>query len=252
MNPVLAFAMLDLAPFDAAPLFAAKGGELLTLLMIVIFIVVPLLGQFLSKMKAPRQQGPARPAKPARPAGQGSVQSEIEAFLRRANQKKETAANRPPRPQPVRAKAAEKPVRAEVVRAEVVRERPVGGEVEKHVKKYLDEEEFVRRSKKLGEEVAETDDKIELHLKSVFDHSLSKIAATPGVTASAPSSKLAGSAPEITTATPSVAAYDVANLLGNPLSVRQAIILSEILNRPLDRWQREAAFDAAAWDRRER
>jgi hypothetical protein len=251
MNFFFALSTIEFARFDAAPLFAAKGGELLTILMVVIFIVVPLLGQFLSKMKGPRQQGPVRPAKPARPAGQGSVQSEIEEFLRRANQKKEPAANRPPRQQPPRAKLAEKPARAEVVRAEVVRERPVGGEVEKHVKKYLDEEEFVRRSKKMGEEVAESDEKIERRLKSVFDHSLSKIAATPGVTASPPNAKLAETAPQITVATPSIAAGDVAALFGNPLSVRQAIILSEILNRPSDRWQREASFNATAWDRQE-
>ena len=127
---------------------------------------------------------------------------------------------------------------------------PSAAKSRQHVKKYLDEEEFTRRSKKLGEDVAESDDKIERHLKSVFDHSLSKIAATPGETASPPGAKLADTAPEITMATPSIAAGDVAALFGNPLSIRQAVIISEILNRPLERWDREASFDAAAWERR--
>jgi hypothetical protein len=61
---------------------------------------------------------------------------------------------------------------------------------------------------------------------------------------------LADSAPEITVAAPSIAALDVAALFGNPLSIRQAIIISEILNRPTDRWDREFSFDSAAWDRR--
>ena len=254
MNALIFIGIIEASGWNQATLFAAPpgGGGLLTFLMVIIFVVVPLLGQLLSKLKGPPPpKGPARPVRPARPASAGTVQNEIEEFLRRANQKKASPGNRPPRPQPGRAKSGERPVRAEVVRAEVVRERPVGGEVEQHVKKYLDEDEFVRRSEKLGEEVVAADDKIERHLKSVFDHSLSKIAATPGVTASPTTAKLADTAPEITLATPSIAAGDVAALFGNPLSIRQAVIISEILNRPLERWQREASFNTAAWDRRE-
>jgi hypothetical protein len=169
------------------------------------------------------------------------VQNEIEDFLRRANEKKGAPpANRPRPSQPApKARLVEKPPRAQVVNAEIVREQPVGGGVEKHVKQYMNKEGFERRSKQLGEEVVETDEKVERHLKSVFDHSLSKIAATPGVSASAANVKMADTAPELTLATPSIAAVDVAALLGDPLSIRQAIILSEILNRPLDRWNRE-------------
>ena len=251
MSQLLALLTFDAGGLNNASLFAAKGGDIFLVIAFIIFFVVPFLGKLLTLLKGPPPKGPVRPVRPARPAAAGSVQNEIEEFLRRANQKKASPANRPQRPQPARAKTAEKPVRADVVRAEVVRERPVGGEVEKHVKKYLDEEGFERRSEKMGEEVVAADDKIERHLKSVFDHSLSKIAATPGVTASPPSAKLADTAPEITMSIPSVAAVDVAALLGDPLSIRQAIILSEILNRPLARWDREASFDTAAWDRRE-
>jgi hypothetical protein len=226
-------------------------GEFITILMIIIFIVVPVLGQILSKLKTPSSKSPTRSPRPTRPASQGSVQTEIEDFLRRANQKKAASSNRPQQQSSPRTKTAAKQARADVVRAEVVRERGVGGNVERHVKQYLNKEEFERRSKQLGEEVAETNEKVERHLKSVFDHSLSKIAATPGETASPPGAKLADTAPEITIATPSVAANDVAALLGNPLSIRQAIILSEILNRPLDRWERESSFNQVAWEHRE-
>jgi hypothetical protein len=240
-------ASLDPSQLGSACLFGAKAGEIFMGLVVFLFVVIPLIGRILLALKGPPQpKGPARPVRPATPT---NVQNEIEEFLRRANQKKATPANRPQRPS-MQGKSA-KPVRAEVVRAEVVRERPVGGQVEKHVKQYLDEEEFIRRSQKLGEEVADSDDKIERHLKSVFDHSLSKIAATPGMTASPPDDKkIADSAPELTLATPSIAATDIAALFGNPLSVRQAVIISEILNRPLERWERESAFDAAAWERR--
>jgi hypothetical protein len=238
MNALFAISAIELGGFSKAALFAAPG-DIITIITIVIFIGVPLLGHLLSKMKEP--QAPNRPARPARPPQQ-SVQNEIEDFLRRANDKKGTPpANRPRPSQPApKAKPVEKPPRAqEVVKAEVVRERPVGGGVEKHVKQFMNKEGFERRSKQLGEEVAETDEKVERHLKSVFDHSLSKIAATPGVSASAANVKMADTAPELTLATPSVAAGDVAALLGDPLSIRQAIILSEILNRPIDRWERE-------------
>jgi len=236
MNILLAPFALQAGGFDNAPLFAARGGELIGLVMFILIFLVPLLGQILSKMKAPPPKGAARPARPARPAASASVQTEIEEFLRRANQKKAAPVNRPARPQPIRPMPGGKPVRAEVVRAEVVRERPVGGEVEKHVKKYLDQEEFARRSKKLGEDVAEADDKIEKRLKSVFDHSLSKIAATPGETAAPPAAKLADAAPQVAAVIPAAAVGDIAALFGNPASIRQAVILSEILNRPLERW----------------
>jgi hypothetical protein len=251
MNILLPIVALGANGLSGTALFAAKGTDLMMVLAFIIFFLVPFLGKILSALKAAPPKPPARPPRPAQPPASSSVQNEIEEFLRRANQKKQTPAARPQRPQPVRTKPGEKPRRAEIVRAEVVRERPVGGEVEKHVKKYLDEEEFERRSKKMGEEVSESDDKIERHLKSVFDHSLSKIAATPGVTASPSTAKLADTAPEITIATPSVAATDIAALFGNPLSVRQAVIISEILNRPLERWDREFSFDAAAWERRQ-
>jgi hypothetical protein len=253
MSSLLAIFAIEAGTLDKAVLFAApKAFELLGLLMFLIFFLVPFIGQILTKLKGPPPpKGAARPVQPARPAVPGTVQNEIEEFLRRANQKKVPGGNRPQRQQSPRTKPAEKPSRAEVVRAQVVRERPVGGEVEKHVKKYLDEEEFVLRSKKLGEEVAETDDKLEQHLKSVFGHSVSKLAGIPGETASPPGAKLADTAPQITLATPSVAAGDVAALFGNPTSIRQAVIISEILNRPLDRWEREASFNTAAWERRE-
>ena len=244
MNALLAIAAIEAGGLNKVILSAINGGDLIKILMIIVFVVVPVIGKILSKLKAlPPPKGAVRPA---RPAASGAVQNEIEDFLRRANQKRGSAGNRPQRPKPMRTASAEKPVRAEVVR-----DRPVGGEVERHVKKYLDEEEFVRRTEKLGEEVAEADDKIERHLKSVFDHSVSKLANTPGETASPPNAKLADTAPQISLATPSIAAADVAALFGNPLSIRQAVIISEILNRPLERWQREASFNTAAWQRRE-
>jgi hypothetical protein len=247
MSQLLAISILAPAAFGKAALFAA-GGEIIIILLIFVFIFIPLIGTALSRMKAPPP--PKGGARPARPAATGQVQSEIEDFLRRASQKKAAGGTRPQRAKPARAILVEQPPRAEIVRAEIVRDRPVGGKVEQHVKKYLDDDDFVRRAEKLGEEVAEADDKIERHLKSVFDHSLSKIAATPGVTASPPSAKLADAAPEITIAMPSIAADDVAALFGNPLSIRQAVIINEILNRPLERWDREASFDTAAWERR--
>ena len=110
-----------------------------------------------------------------------SVKEEIDEFLRRAAQKKQGAGSAPADPtrrisQPWPAcqrrptRRISQPMsplaqRVGPVEAEVVRERPVGGEVSEHVKKYLDEKEFDQRASKLGGEVAAADTKIEQHLQ---------------------------------------------------------------------------------------
>jgi hypothetical protein len=215
-------------PRSLVPLFG--GADIAVIIKFVLFLLVicvPAIGKLLLGMKASQANQAGRvgppPPKPAPP-----VQSEIEAFLQRASAKNEPSSSRSQRPRQVRSKPTEAPIRAEIVR-----ERRVGGQVEQHVKQYLNEDEFVRRSQKLGEEVGEADDKIERHLKSVFDHSVGTLANVPGETAAAPRSKLADVAPETTFAT---STFDMVALFSNPSNIRQAIIISEVLNRHTDRW----------------
>jgi hypothetical protein len=134
------------------------------------------------------------------------------------------------------------PVLAEPVRAEVIaevaqgQEKPVGGQVSEHVQKYLDEQAFRRRESELGKEVANADRQIDQHLQQVFDHRVSKLEAVPGEAAAPPAAyeppDLVGSAADI----PDSFATGLLELITNPDSLRQAIILSEILHRPEERW----------------
>ena len=98
-------------------------------------------------------------------------------------------------------------------------------------------QEFTRRSEDLGEEVAQADREIDQHLHQVFDHRVSQLELVPGEAAAPPAATFETS--ETTEAAP-VASLPVAvgllDLIGSPESLRQAIILNEILQRPEHRW----------------
>jgi hypothetical protein len=125
--------------------------------------------------------------------------------------------------------------RQEPIQAEVVRERPVGGAVNEHVSKYLDEKEFDQRASKLGGDVAAADSIFEQHLKEKFGHGLSQLAGKPGETAAPPTPQSTGFFED---EVPVMAAgTGLAVLLNNIDNLRQAIVVNEILQRPIDRWK---------------
>ncbi len=118
----------------------------------------------------------------------------------------------------------------------MVGEAPVGGRVTEHVTKYLDADDFSRREATLGQEVAQADQQIDQHLRQVFDHRVSKLEAVPGEAAAPPTAyeppDLVGAAADI----PDTFATGLLTLITDPESLSQAIILSEILHRPEERW----------------
>jgi hypothetical protein len=252
---------------NAFGLFAAVDiGIIIKILVIALVVLSSVVGKILTSMRGPqRPAGPMRPpvippqqprqgqqpqAQAARPK---SVKEEIDEFLSRAAQKKQGQAT-PADPtrrisQPMSPLAQrEDPTRrisqptaplaqrVGPVEAEVVRERPVGGAVSAHVKKYLDEKEFDQRASKLGGEVAAADTKIEQHLQQVFGHGISKLAAKPGETAAPPTPQTAGIFQDEPAALPA-AGLGLAALLNNIDNLRQAIVINEILKRPSDRWK---------------
>ena len=205
------------------PLLAA--GDIETLVKIgalFLFFLLPALGRMLAKGKQaqPPAGAPARPQRPVPP----QVADEIGEFLRRANEHR--AAEQPP-PQPAKPKPL--PPVQQPVRAEVVAEVPVGTQVNEQVKKYLDTQSFSRREEALGKEVAQADQEIDQHLHQVFDHSLSRLETVVGETAAA-----AVEPPEVADA--ATFATGLLALVTSPDSLRQAVILSEILHRPEERW----------------
>ncbi len=198
-------------------------------ILILLFILVPAVGQMLAKMRqVPPAGGGPRPARPV-PA---DITDEIETFMRRVMGEKapEAKAKPAPRPEP-------RPVVLTVeqpVQAVVIAEEPTGEEVDKHVKTFLDAREFTDRSSRLGGEVVQADEQFEEHVHQVFDHTLGQLGqAVKEVPAAAPMADLSGTAP---VEMPPTVAVGWAAMLSNAESVAQAIVLSEIIRRPEERW----------------
>lgn len=208
------------------PLFAIDPN-LIKLIVILLIFVVPAIGQLIAKFKQIPPPG-ARPLPPRE--GDIDVADEIEEFMRRAAERNANQGTRP-----AVAQQAPPPVAAPV-QAEVVLDQPVGGQVTAHVTKYLDSQDFERRESQLGQEVAQADEQIDQRLHQVFDHRVSKLESVPGEAAKPPAAyappDLVGAGADI----PDSFATGLLELMTSPDSLRQAIILNEILHRPEERW----------------
>jgi hypothetical protein len=215
------------------PLLAAVNPDVLVkIVMLFLIFVVPAIGRVLVTIRKTQPPPAVRP-RPPRPVAP-NVADEIEEFMRRAAERRKVQGTQPapvPTPTPT-------PTLAEPLRSEVVAEPPVGGQMEEHVKTYLDAKDFTRRSQELGEEVAQVDRDIGEHLHEVFDHQVSKLEIAPGEAAAAAEgaepAELAEASSAGVVAPPST--NSLLDLVNNPESLCQAIILNEILHRPEERW----------------
>lgn len=89
-----------------------------------------------------------------------------------------------------------------------------------NVRPTIKPERVAEHATRLGEEVGLADDKMDAHIQDVFAHDVVTIGeSSPALEPSQRAKK------------PSLAA-DLKKMLGSPQSIRQAIILTEILNRP--------------------
>jgi hypothetical protein len=118
----------------------------------------------------------------------------------------------------------------EVVDAELI-EQPnrVAQSVQKHL---TSSQQFGQHASQLGERVGLADDVLDARLHQTFDHKLGRLAQSSGNT-------LPEAPPENTdtlAASATRAMHPIAQLFGNALSIRNAIMLREILDRPVDRW----------------
>lgn len=199
-------------------LLAADIESIVKVLTVILLILVPAIGQLVARMRAAGQPGAPRPVRPPRPEG-GTVQQQIDEFLRRASQRQRGGA-KPAEP-------------AGPVTAEVVEDQAVGGRVGKQVKQYLDTSEFGRRSSQMGGEVAEADQQFDQRLEQKFSGEVGHLASRPGEAATEPQARMTDDAeemsPDVTFA--ATAAGGLSDFLGNPESLLQAIIVSEILRR---------------------
>lgn len=165
---------------------------------------------------------------------------DIEEFLRRAAQRRaQQQKPRPqaPPPQAQRPKPAQ-PRPAEILHAEIIDDIEIiepdvlkGSSVGAHVKEHIRDGVFDEGISHLGEDVDKSDDRMEAHLHEYFEHDLGALGAR---TSAAADSSLDDDSPG--QRRQPVKPTDFLALLQNPASIRQAIILSEILTRPSDRW----------------
>jgi hypothetical protein len=79
-------------------------------------------------------------------------------------------------------------------------------------------------SSQLGKRIIDEDQQFDVELKARFDHALGSLAGSVNPVA------------EEQVAHVDSPAQQIAAMLANPVGVRQAMIVNEILSRPSDRW----------------
>lgn len=108
---------------------------------------------------------------------------------------------------------------------------PYGESVSEHVSRHLSTREFDERAKTLSQVSAEQQ-KLSQHVHEVFDHKLGTLA---GRTIKGTEGAASATPPDVEDA-PSYAADQLLAWLRDPASLRQAIVLHEVLERPAARW----------------
>jgi hypothetical protein len=213
----------------------------------------PPAGQRAQQPRPPRGQAPAAGANA--PAGQQAdpLRDQVEAFLRRAA--KQQQPNQPrPLQRPPQSPSADKieilvkdepPGEQRRTLAEPFRamnepaagplqqpaRRPVATPlttVPQHVAQYVSASTRAlgEHTAQLGQRIVTEDEQFDLKLKAKFDHAVGTLAASGLQSAAEPAASAERPTP----------AGQIAAMLASPEGVRQAIVLNEILRRPVDRW----------------
>jgi hypothetical protein len=233
-------------------LFAADALLIIKIIGGILFVSIYVFNQIMAAA-AKQQRRQARPevrpdGRPARPGGRPDVQDEVAEFLKRAAEKRpggKAAEGRPgqergdPRILEMRAAAQKRqagnrpavPAMAEIVEAREVRPlegRSVGTlpSVGRPVPMQVDTRELAQRAGHLTH-VDQTEAAFEAHMQSL-DHQVGRINEAPGTSPVPPDSGPQTAAAPLNQV--------LAGLLADPQSLRQAIILNEILERPIERW----------------
>jgi hypothetical protein len=228
--------------------------DLVFFLIVILFMVIGGLTQLFKKLqeaqRAPRRPRPGprpggvRPGGGARanvPPGRDPVRAEIDQFLRRAADRR-GAGPQPaqrvgpppagrPAPQPWAQRPAQAPGGVEPV--EVV---PEPDSVADHVRHQLPQQQAAAWSSEVGRHWQQAGDSMETHVHEAFDHQVSGLEATPGESAYAAEPDELDTPEDRVTAIPQTAAAGLAAMLAEPTNLRQAIVLTEILQRPEHRW----------------
>jgi hypothetical protein len=156
---------------------------------------------------------------------------DIEEFLRRAAERRKQAqqgggqkrppAQRQPAPLP-RQTISERDLVKPGSNFPAAKIPSIGEEsVAEHVQRHLDVSDIVEHVDHLAEEIEQADERMDAHLDQVFDHDVGKLgskkSATDELVANVSSNPIAN---------------DLLRMLQNPKTVRQSIMIAEILKRP--------------------
>lgn len=126
----------------------------------------------------------------------------------------------PPRLVPQQDVVYLEPVDVEIVEAEVAE---LGDGVGRHVSEHLSRtQQIAQHAQRLGSEVDLADDKLDARLHQTFDHALGQLKKTASSTAAQPH---AAPAPDVTVS-------ELLSMLRTPGSIREAVVMAEILRRP--------------------
>jgi len=219
-----------------APLWA--DGDWARLVVPIVMFTIWVLSRMMgaespaAKQAKARQQARVNPPQP--PEQKQRVEDEVGEFLRRAAQQRSGKENRPPPtdkppqpPTPVRRpladtaasrsrgsppkaqEAADAPVRSRVLSASSD-ESPSPGKLAERMVQPV--------------EVAQSDAAMQSHLQQAFGHQVGSMQASASMTDTAAVNS------------PPAPVAEVAAMLRDPQSIRQSIIISEILRRPEERW----------------
>ena len=212
------------------PLLAAIDPSWIKVIVVIVVMAIAAINKLGKAANAP-QRKVARPAAPPRPRpqpGRREVDDEVSDFLKRAAEKRGGRPVEPPAAQPPRRLIDIGA--SDVVQAQAVDEPPTGAAVAQHVRQHLDTREFTARASHLTT-VDQADEAIESHLHQVFAHQVGHFSSPPAEPSLEGQSGAAPTTPAVT-----APAEFLVSLLGNPQSLRSAVILSEVLQRPTDRW----------------
>ncbi len=258
-----------------APFWAAGLRDWIPTLILLLFVFLPAIGQFISKLLEAQKEAARRAARQPKaggmPGGGGPrhdpIEQEIAEFLRRVAGEREKAkplgappagktaqpSVPPPRGQPSPARRtsrpgpkptrrpspSQRPAPPAPVPAEVVPEAPVGKGVVQRVEQFLRTDELEERTTRLGAEVSRVDEQLEARLREKFDREGRKLgrlsSGLSDIVAELPGDVF-GTETIYGEGFPAAGATGLAGLLATADSVREAIILYEILQPPWERW----------------
>lgn len=205
-------------------LLAAAGWgmeDVLKIIVMVIFGLIYLVNHFLGGVKAQKRRQ-ARPANP-RPSGKPEVQDEVADFLKRATEKRSPAKRAEARPAAPRRSAA-----AETVEPHL--DSSPSSRWPQSVHSQVDNPELGQRAAQLSH-VNQTEAAFQAHMQT-FEHTVGRIHES--ASGAAVPSEMPGDGRNEAAPVPPSEVF--AALLDDAQSLRQAIVLNEIIRRPEERW----------------